>query len=321
MPDALIYGAGAIGSFMGYLLSEGTPAGKWMIEDVGLLGREKHIKKIKESGLEIVLPDGAKSIRFRHCFSSLDEFSASSFRPELVVVCVKTYSLPALCRELAASGLLEGSLSNAVFILLMNGMGNRDAFASLSLPAPRLLEGITAMGVKFAGEGRVELKGKGRTAIEARLDEGMQKHLRQRLAEKGFEVDFPADYAVQQWNKLFVNAVINPITALTGQENGAILSPLLQGTARQIVREAVAVAVREGISADEAGVFDLVNSVAGKTAANTSSMLQDVLKGRMTEIDSINGYVVRLAGRHGLEAPVNEAMVALVKSMGQRKAQ
>lgn len=320
MPDALIYGAGAIGSFMGYLLSEGTPDGG-MVDDVGLLGRERHIKKIKESGLEVVLPDGAKSIRFRHCFSSLDEFSSSSFRPELVVVCIKTYSLPALCRELAASGLLDGRLSNAVFVLLMNGMGNRDAFASLSLPAPRLLEGITAMGVKFAGEGRVELKGKGRTAIEARLDEGMQKHLRQRLAEKGFEVDFPADYAVQQWNKLFVNAVINPITALTGQENGAILSPLLQGTARQIVREAVAVAVREGISADEAGVFDLVNSVAGKTAANTSSMLQDVLKGRMTEIDSINGYVVRLAGRHGLEAPVNEAMVALVKSMGQRKAQ
>ncbi|HQE87975.1 MAG TPA: 2-dehydropantoate 2-reductase [Methanothrix sp.] len=314
MPDILIYGAGAIGSFMGYLLSEGPSAAEGMIENVGLLGREGHIKKIRERGLEIAFPDGAKSFRFKNCFSSLEELAASDFYPEMVMVCVKAYSLPALCQELAGPGLPEGRLRDAAFLLLMNGMGNKEAFSQLHLPASRLLEGITSVGVKLSGEGRIELKGWGKTVVEARLDAGMQKYMSGRLAEKGFEAEFADDFATQQWNKLFVNAVINPITALTRQENGIVLSQSLQPTVRQIVREAVGVAACEGVAADEESAFELVSSVAGKTAANTSSMLQDVLKGRMTEIDSINGYIVGLAKKHGLETPVNEAMVALVKS-------
>ena len=320
MINSLIYGAGAIGSFMGYLLSDGSPgksppAEEMIIENVGLLGREGHIKKIRESGLEIGFPEGNRECaHFRHCFSSLEQLAASDFYPEMVIVCVKTYSLPALCRELAASGLLEGRLRDAVFLLLMNGMGNKEALAPLHLPASRLLEGIAVMGVKFSAEGRIELKGRGKIVIEARLDGGMQRYLGERLAEKGFEAEFARDYAVQQWNKLFANAVINPITALTRQKNGIVLSEEMQETVRCIIKEAVSVAGREGISADEEDVIGLVNSVAEKTAANTSSMLQDRLKGRMTEIDSINGYIVRLAKKHNLDSPVNEALAALVRS-------
>jgi 2-dehydropantoate 2-reductase len=108
--------------------------------------------------------------------------------------------------------------------------------------------------------------------------------------------------------------VINPITALTRRENGVVLNAVLKSTVQSVVREAVAVAATEGIRREERHVLDMVYSVAEKTASNTSSMLQDMLKGRNTEIDSINGYVIRQARKHNIDVPVNEAMYELVKS-------
>jgi 2-dehydropantoate 2-reductase len=283
------------------------------------LGREGHIKKIKEAGLKIDLPEGRKLVRFKHCFSGPDELLASDYCPQLVIVCVKTYSLPALCRELSGSGLLQGRLKSALFILLMNGMGNRQAFETLGLPGSRLIEGITSMGVKFSEDGQIELKGRGKTVMEDKVGAQMANFLKERFSQKGFEIEFARDFRVQQWNKLFINCVINPITALTRQENGVVLSPLLQETVQSIIREAVSVAAKEGIVTDERKVLDIVSSVAGKTAGNTSSMLQDVLKGRMTEIDSINGYIIAQAKKHDLKVPVNEALLALVKSASPGK--
>ena len=74
------------------------------------------------------------------------------------------------------------------------------------------------------------------------------------------------------------------------------------------------VAAKEGIKRDEKCVIEAVYSVAEKTFGNTSSMLQDVLKGRMTEIDSINGYIISRAKKHNIEVPVNEALYGLVRS-------
>jgi 2-dehydropantoate 2-reductase len=314
MTDILIYGAGAIGSFLGYILSEGSEAIASEIENVALLGREGHIKKIKEEGLKIDLPESEKLVRFKNCFSGPDDLLASDFYPQMVIVCVKTYSLPALCRELSASGLLQERLKSALFILLMNGMGNREAFESFGIHDSRLIEGITSMGVKFSEDGHIELKGRGKTVMEDKIGAEMAKFLKARFSEKGFDIEFAGDFRVQQWNKLFINCVINPITALTRQENGIVLSLPLQKTVQNIIEEAVGLAAKEGIATDEKNVLDIVYSVAGKTACNTSSMLQDVLKGRTTEIDSINGYIIARAKKHDMKVPVNEALLALVKS-------
>ena len=82
-----------------------------------------------------------------------------------------------------------------------------------------------------------------------------------------------------------------------------------------VVAEAVAVAAAEGLAIQEEEAVELVFSVAEKTAANTSSMLQDVLRGRRTEIEAINGYLVRQAEKHGIAVPVNEALYGMVKAM------
>lgn len=314
MTAVLIYGAGAIGSMLGYLLSQANRSKGEMIENVALLGRKSHMEKIKKDGLHIKFLDGSGSFRFQNCFTSLDDLKRSGFTPEIVVVCVKTYSLPGVCEEIKGSGLLEGPLKNSSFLLLMNGMGNREAFSWLGLPPERIFEGITSFGVKFSEDGSIELKGKAKTVLEQAIGESepAKDFFRQRFQEKGFELEFTSDFKIHQWNKLIVNAVINPITALTGKENGIILSATLMSTVESIVGECIDVARLEAIPLDEESSLQLVCSVATQTASNTSSMLQDRLLGRRTEIDSINGYVVRLAGKHGLALPVNEALYALV---------
>ncbi len=135
-----------------------------------------------------------------------------------------------------------------------------------------------------------------------------------RFEEKGFEIEFASDFKSQQWSKLFANAVINPITALTREKNGIVLSRHLEETVERIVDECIAVAEKEGLDLDRSEVLKFVCSIAEKTSMNTSSMLQDVLKGNRTEIDSINGYVIRLAKKHAIDVPVNETLYALVKS-------
>lgn len=314
MAEILIYGAGAIGSFMGYLLSDAGSSSGGKIENVAILGRKSHINRINDLGLKISLLEKEKLLQFKYCFTDLVDLKSSDFFPKIVIICVKTYSLSAVCDELRKSGLLQERLRNAIFILLMNGMGNREAFDELDLSDSQVLEGITSLGVKFSEDGMVELKGKGKTIIEEKIGEDLKKFMVARFQEKGFETEFTPDFKSHQYSKLFANAVINPITALTRQQNGIVLTSLLKNTVQGVVREAVAIAAMEGIRRDESSVMEMVYSVAEKTSGNTSSMLSDMLKGRMTEIDSINGYIIRQARTHKIEVPVNEALYELVKS-------
>jgi 2-dehydropantoate 2-reductase len=321
MARVLIYGAGAIGSIIGYLLGQQTEPDDRKIESVALLGRAHHMEKIIKSGLRVEFPEGAQLLQFKYCFRNLDDLKESDFYPELVIVCVKTYSLQRVCFELNVSGLLQGRLRNSCFLLLMNGMGNKETFVKeTGLPSSRVLEGITSIGAKFSGDGFIELKGMGKTFIEDKICENktyekIRPFLENGFRESGFEIEFTSDFKKHQWNKLFVNSVINPITALTGHENGIVLSDQMSLTVQYIVREAVIVARSEGLETDDESVLAVVRNVAKVTQRNTSSMLQDVQKKKMTEIDSINGYIIQLAREHGIEVPVNEALYGIVKSL------
>jgi len=313
--NILIYGAGAIGSFMGYLLSYPPSEDGAAIENVAMLGRPGHMEKIRSEGLQVETPEGIKQVHFRHLFTNLDELEASDFCPEIVLISVKTYSLERLCQELNRSGLLEERLKGARFLLLMNGMGNGELFQALVPQAlGRIFEGITSNGVKLALEGMIELKGTGPTLFEEGLPGELEQFIRARFEARGFPIDFVPDFKRQQWNKLFINSVINPIAALARKQNKVILAPVLQSTVKRVVEEGVAVARAEGVSFDPDTVFELVLSVADKTGENSCSMLQDVLNDKTTEIDSINGYIVRLAEKHSIAVPVNEALYGLIKA-------
>ena len=135
MTNVLIYGAGAIGSFIGYILADALPTKGQKIENVALLGRESHMRRIEEVGLQINFPEGKKSCSIQTLLHGLHELGSSDFYPEIVIVCVKTYSLPRVCDDLKESDILQRHLKNASFVLLMNGMGNKEVFDQLDLPS------------------------------------------------------------------------------------------------------------------------------------------------------------------------------------------
>ena len=315
MMRALIYGAGAIGSFVGFLLSDIKASKGRPVDNVALLGRKGHIDEILANGLKIDLFDESKSIRFENCFSSLGELTRSDFTPDLVIICIKTHSLGKVRDEILESGLLEGKLSSATFVLLMNGMGNKELFA---LPSENVYEGITSIGVKFSKGGAIELKGTAKTVMEDGIGAEIKEFLIQRFDSNNLEIEFVPEFKAHQWNKLFVNSVINPITALTGGNNGIVLCEPLRSTMEKIVEECVLVARMEGIDAEADAVLEFVRSVASKTSMNTSSMLSDTINRKRTEIESINGYVIRAAKRHNISVPVNETLYAMIKTIENR---
>ncbi|OPY54330.1 MAG: 2-dehydropantoate 2-reductase [Methanosaeta sp. PtaU1.Bin112] len=310
MAKVLIYGAGAIGSFMGYLLSDKANCG-----DVALLGRRGHIERIREFGLRINMPEGPRNIRLQYAFSSLKEVERSGFCPDLVIVCVKTYSLHEVRGEILNSGSLEGCLKDSDFLLLMNGLGNGEA---LGLPPDRLYQGFTSIGIQFFKDGIIDLKGIGPTFIEKRVPERFSGFLRERFEEKGFVIELSSDFKHLQWSKLMVNAVANPISAITRKKNEATLSSELEATVERVIDECLQVAALEGVALDRIICQDFVRSIISKNAANTTSMYQDVIKGKRTEIDSFNGYVVEQAKKHGLSVPVNEMLYAIIKIIEMR---
>jgi 2-dehydropantoate 2-reductase len=115
------------------------------------------------------------------------------------------------------------------------------------------------------------------------------------------------------WWKLIFNCVINPITSITGTEVGGIADPRLDPLKQRVVDECLAVARAEGITF----AIDFMQTITEVFGAsrNIASMRQDLLKRKPTEIEHMNGAVVRLGARHGIACPVNEALVAMIKAL------
>jgi len=194
----------------------------------------------------------------------------------------------------------------------MNGMGNRE---SLDIELPMVYEGVTSIGVILSQDGHIELKGKGKTIFECGIGLDVQDILSSRFTEKGFDIEFAKDFKNNQWIKLFSNAVINPITAITRGKNGIILSKLFDNIVESVIEECVYTAEKEGFHFNKTEVMQVIYLLASRTSSNTSSMLQDIMNGRPTEIESINGYIIKQAKKHDIQVPVNEILYALLKGM------
>ncbi len=116
-------------------------------------------------------------------------------------------------------------------------------------------------------DGSIELKGRGKTVFEDGIGSEIKHFMKEMFEEKGFEIEFAKDFRNHQWNKLFVNSVINPITALTRKQNSLVLSAGLKNTVERLVDECVNVAYKEGYRADRNAILNLVRSVASETSA------------------------------------------------------
>ena len=291
--DVVVFGAGSLGSLIGGLLAAD--------HHVTLVGRAPHLDAVSEDGLRLV---GLLERRvFPDAATDLDDGTHT----DLAVVTVKAYDTPAAAAALARCD-VDATLS------LQNGMGNEETLAGHL--DPPVLAGTTDFGARYREPGVVECTGVGRVTLGPRPDveDGAALDVARRIGtafdDAGVETHVESDMRPRLWEKLAVNAGVNPVTALARAENGA----LLDGPAVEIA-EAAAVEVAATARASDVDVADeaareALREVVEATAANRSSMLQDVDAGRRTEIDAICGYVVERADE---PVPVNETLAGLVR--------
>ncbi len=272
---------------------------------------QEHVKAIRERGLRIRRKEGELVLRDLKAVSSPEEVGVS----ELVLVFVKSTATERAIKE---ARVLLGDTT--LVLTLQNGLGNVEQIASV-VPISRILAGTTAQGATVIGPGEIYHAGEGPTAI-GQLEGPHSERVRE-IAHVFNSAGIPTEVSEHVmgliWGKLLVNVGINALTAITGLKNGELLHyPETVELMEMAVSEAWEVAKRKGISIPSEDPVARAKQVAEATAENLSSMLQDVINKRKTEIEAINGAVVRMGQEVGLDTPVNKVLTNLVLMMERR---
>ncbi len=224
---------------------------------------------------------------------------------DAVLVAVKTYATEDALRP------LDGVLAATVpLVSLQNGILARDQIAAVLGSQHPIALAPTTEAVTSEGPGLARHAGRGATLIgwaaASAGSDAVLTALVESLRRAGLAAGVTSPIEPHVWGKLIVNAAVNPVTALAGVANGVLLSdPALHNRAMTLAREAVAVAAAAGIRLPFGNAEAEVERVARTTGANRSSMLQDLERGRTTEIDALNGEIVRRGHVFGVAAPEN----------------
>lgn len=295
-----VVGAGAMGSLFGGLLAE-SGADVWLLDIWA-----EHVKAINENGLNIKREDKFRSVSVK-ATTDPNRIGIS----DLVIIFVKSTNTSQAAKT--AKFLMD---DNSLILTLQNGMGNADTIAEV-IESARIIAGTTSHGATMRGPGSIRHAGIGPTTIGMWADGGKDKalYIAKFLTEAGIKTEAVDDIQNVIWNKLLVNVGINAITALTGIKNGQLLDlSATQDISRAAVEEAMELARAQGVMIREDSVGH-VFEIAKATSPNRSSMGQDVDNKRLTEIEAINGFVVREASKIGLKVPVNKTLTALIETL------
>ena len=299
-----ILGPGALGCLLAALFRE---AGA----EVSLVDyRPDRVARLRLRGIQVQSLDGV------HRTVAVPIGLAPEVGPcDLTIVAVKAYQT-----QTAALALPELMSQGGLALTLQNGLGNLEAIARTVGPH-RLLAGVGLLGVTRQDEGRIIYAGRG--LIYIGTPAGSQVSAIELAAvvdlfrSAGLDCQLREDIEAVLWEKLIINVGINPLTALLRVPNGALLKlPEAWDVAVAAALEAQAVAQAAGLtlSGDPAA---RLRQVCANTAANHSSMLQDILAGRPTEIEALNAQVVNRGRALGLPTPVNDLLTLLFRAAAQ----
>jgi len=305
----VIVGPGAMGCLFAAFLSKSlTCSGRQDNEEIWLLDRQKErAQKINQQGIIVEGISGNWQAKVRATADAQDIDKA-----DLVIICVKSYDT----KEAAIS--TKSLVGEDTRVLtLQNGIGNIEIIGEV-VGNDRVIGGVTNQGATLLAEGHIRHAGKGETVI-GRIDGKIpveMRSIREIFNKAGLETRISRDIKGLLWSKLIINVGINALTAITRLNNGRLIE--FEGT-RKILREAVTEAIRIAKRKRIKLIYDdplaKVEAVCEATATNVSSMLQDVLRKRRTEIDFINGVIVRQGQELGIPVPVNSILLDLVKTI------
>lgn len=293
-------GSGAMGCLFGALLTE---AG----QEVQLFDIwQEHVDVLRGKGLTITREGTERTVTVQ---ATTDPESIA--RTDLAVIFVKhAHTVQAAQTALQLCG------DRGYVLTLQNGMGNAEIISGIIGPG-RVICGTTAQGAMMLGPGRIQHSGAGKTILGMWDQEPcpVVEELASIFSRAGIETETRDTILPVLWNKLFANVGINAITALTNTRNGQLLD---QEPTRQLVEDVVNEAVMVARHLDievAADALENVFSIARATASNRSSMGQDIDANRATEIEAINGYIVRQARTLDLPVPVNTALTQLIQTL------
>jgi len=287
----VVIGAGAIGSVYGAKLS-----GR---HDVTLVGRPDHVRAIQQNGLR--LEGGTVGTYGVNATTTLGSVAAGS----LVLVTTKVNDTAAAMAPIAP--LLP---QDATVLCVQNGLYSERIVRDMAGGHVVTLRAITQFGGSVRTPGVVSDVVNGYTLVEPHDRAG---GLAAVLTESGLDGRVTDDMQREMWRKVIFNCVINPITAILGSPVGGISAPGLAPLKRVVIDECLAVARADGV-AFEVDFVAVIDEIFGPLT-NVASMLQDLSKGRCTEIDHLNGAVAALGANGGIDCPVNSALTAIIKML------
>ena len=301
--STVVVGAGAVGSFYGAMLARAGHA-------VTLVGRAPHVQAIADRGLRLHMSGQIHTVSLA---ASTDLAVAGG--ADLVLFCVKSPDTDGVARQLAP--LLK---PDALVISLQNGVDNAETLARhlTQAVAPAAVYVATAM----PAPGEVHHHGQGHLVIgpinaAAAADAALMSRLQSVVdlfASAEVSVRVSPDVFGELWRKLIVNCAYNAVSGLTRQPYGRMADlPAIVDLQRAVVREAVAVAQAAGQTIDLDASMAAMAAIATTMPGQRSSTAQDMARGRPTEIDHLNGFVVRRGAELGVPTPLNQALHALVK--------
>ncbi len=277
-----IFGAGALGSVLGAILSHKN--------EVLLITRGEHLRAIREKGLEV------QGFTQGHFYLEAEEYYPGGY--DLIILTVKAYQTEEAANE------IRKEYGGEPIITFQNGVGIVE-----SLQGFDVIPGVTTHGATLLSPGVVKHAGLGDTYIGERDGHLSQRviDIAQNFSENGLKCEVVNDIMERRWIKAAINAVINPLTAILRVKNGSLKSPHLKEIVRCIAEECSETLAMQGIHAD---IYSLALEVIEKTRENKSSMLQDIERGRRTEIDYITKPFIR--------GKCNSLLYHLVKFMEER---
>ncbi len=300
IPNLTIIGIGAMGSLFAARLSS--------VAHVSLLGNwPQQLEAIQQNGLTLIEPNGRIFNQPIHATNTI-----SAIHPaDIVLIMVKSHQTARAAQQ--AKQLLA---PHGIVLTLQNGIGNLETLTAV-LPQQSVALGITSEGATIVEPGTVRHAGWGHTDLASTPETAVQiASIAQLLEQAGFQVTIRHEVAGLVWGKLAVNAGINPLTALLGVPNG-FLAEHDQARAIMIAaaNEVAQVAQAQNIQLPFSDAGQCALEVAQATAANNSSMLQDVQRGAKTEIEVICGAVVRYGQKFNVPTPINTLLLAKIKEL------
>ncbi|REL27921.1 2-dehydropantoate 2-reductase [Thalassotalea euphylliae] len=247
------------------------------------------------------------------CHVASDESLAQA---DLLVVCLKSYDAASLVNSLAAH------IAPTTDILLVhNGMGVVEALSTEIKSTHAIFTCLTTHGAFRPSQSHSIHTGLGRFDIGRHDHTQMSPpHWFAGIKQALPNAHWQTDINTKQWQKLAINCVINPLTALNDVRNGKLTQADYLPQISAIANEVAQVATSQGIELTAQVITEQALRVAAATAKNVSSTLADVRANRATEIHAINGYICQLAAQAGIKVPINEALVAKVANLSARNA-